>query len=438
MGKSGILAPERSYGYGRDVVEERAEGEPDWLAARRFEAWNVWEATPLPTTRGEDWRYTDPKLLKWNAVKVADASVAGTPEEARTRVDGFTAAARVVQVGASIATIELDPELERRGVLLMDLLAAAREHPDLVREHLGTRAAPPSVGKFAALNGALWTGGIFLYVPAGVRIDDPIRILRWIDEPGLAYFPRTLVIAAEGSRVGVVEEFASPDFTETAFSNGVVEVYASTGAQVQYVGLQQWGRGVKHLATQRTVAGRDASLDTLVVNLGGDVARVDLSASLEGPGARSDMLGLYFGQGRQHFDHFTRQEHRVPHAASDLLYKGGLDGESRAIFRGLIKVFPKAQRTDAYQTNRNLLLSRTAQATSLPNLEIEADDVRCSHAATVGQLDEDELFYIMSRGIPRREAERLVVFGFFGDVLQRLPMPEVVRELRAAIEKKIG
>jgi Fe-S cluster assembly protein SufD len=220
--------------------------------------------------------------------------------------------------------------------------------------------------------------------------------------------------------------------------NGVVEVIAAASAHVQYVALQRWGRGVKHLSAQRTVAQRDANLDTLVVNLGADVARVDLAASLEGPGARSDMLGLYFGSGSQHFDHNTRQDHRVPHAQSDLLYKGALDDEAHAVFRGIIKVFPKAQRTDAYQTNRNLLLSRDANSTSLPNLEIEADDVRCSHAATVGQLDEEELFYIMSRGIPRNVAERLVVFGFFGEVLERLPLPGVVEELRTAIEKKLG
>jgi Fe-S cluster assembly protein SufD len=207
---------------------------------------------------------------------------------------------------------------------------------------------------------------------------------------------------------------------------------------VQYVAVQQFGRGVRHLSMQRTVAKRDANLDTLVVNLGASVARVDLGASLEGPGARSDLLGLYFARDDQHFDHETRQDHKVPHASSDLLYKGALDGKSRAIFRGLIKVWPGAQRTDAYQTNRNLILSRQAEATSLPNLEIEADDVRCSHAATVGHLDKEELFYIMSRGIPRREAERLVVFGFYGDVLERLPLPGVVRELREAIESRIG
>jgi Fe-S cluster assembly protein SufD len=179
-------------------------------------------------------------------------------------------------------------------------------------------------------------------------------------------------------------------------------------------------------------------VDTLVVNLGASVARIDLAASLDGPGARSDMLALYFGRDDQHFDHNTRQEHRVPHASSDLLYKGALTDRAHAVFRGLIKVYPKAQRTDAYQTNRNLILSRSAEAVSLPNLEIEADDVRCSHAATVGQLDAEELFYIMSRGISRADAERLVVFGFLGEVLDRLSLPEVVDELRRAIEERIA
>jgi len=439
LGKSAVLDVERSYGYGREDVEARSQEEPGWLRERRLEAFEVWERTPLPTTRSEEWRYTDPKLLKWNAVKLADGTdPASSADAAEARVAGKDAAGTVIQIGASAAEFRLDPELAARGVVLMDLSAAAREHETLIREHLGTRAVTPESGKFAALNGALWSGGVFLHVPRGVQIEHPIRVVRWIDEAGLAYLPRTLVVAEDGARVGLIEEFASPDLEEPAFSCGAVEIVAATAAQVHYVALQRWGQGVRHMSTQRTIAGRDAKLDTLIVNLGGSVARVDLMAALEGPGARSDMLGLYFGHGDQHFDHETRQEHRVPHASSDLLYKGGLDGESRAVFRGLIKVFPKAQRTDAYQTNRNLILSRTAQATSLPNLEIEADDVRCSHAATVGQLDEDELFYIMSRGIPRREAERLVVFGFFGDVLDRLPLPDVVRELRAAIEAKIG
>jgi Fe-S cluster assembly protein SufD len=393
---------------------------------------------PLPTTRLEEWRYTDPKKLSWNAVQ----SIAGVPspetaQRARARLGDREFAGRVVQADGRIVHVELDEELRGRGVIVSDLATAAHEHAALVEAHFG-RATPAGSGKFAALNTALWSAGVFVYVPRGVRIEKPIRIVRWIEEANAAYFPRTLVVAADGSQVGVVEELASPDFASPVFSCGVIEVIAGTAAEVQHVVLQQWGRGVRHLSTQRTIAGRDANLDTLVVNLGGTVARVDLAASLEGPGARSDMLGLYFAHEDQHFDHNTRQDHRVPHASSDLLYKGALTDRSRAVFRGLIKVFPKAQRTDAYQTNRNLILSRSAEATSLPNLEIEADDVRCSHAATVGHLDDEELFYIMSRGIARAEAERLVVFGFLGEVLDRLPLPGVVKELRAAIEKKIG
>ncbi len=421
--------------YNRDAVLARAAGEPDWLGEARLAAWDAYESMPLPTTRLEEWRYTDPRLLKWNAMSALAPAQAG-PLEGGWQGTG-TAAGRAVQVDGGIARVELAPGLAERGVVLMDLARAAVEHAGLVREHLGVMA-PPETGKFAALNTALWSAGVFLSVPRGVRIEQPIRITRSITRAGLAFFPRTLVVAGEGSHVAVVEEFTSPDFDQPAFSCGVVELAASTAADVQYVALQQWGRGVRHLSTQRTVAGRDANLDTLVVNLGASVARVDLAAALRGPGSRSDMLGLYFGGEDQHFDHVTRQDHEVGYASSDLLYKGALDDRSRAIFRGIIKVWPGAQRTDAYQTNRNLLLSRKAEATSLPNLEIEADDVRCSHAATVGHLDDEELFYILSRGIPRREAERLVVFGFFGEVLERLPLPDVVNELRSAIEKRIG
>lgn len=430
------MAAEAVGPYTRAAVQSRSAGQPVWLQEQRSAAWTVFAATPVPTTRMEDWRYTDPRLLRWDRVTLPalEGGAAGPPEG--LLADRQTAGT-VTQVNSRIVEATLDEGLRARGVLLMDLATAALQHEDLVRPHLG-RAVSPEVGKFAALNGALWSAGIFLYVPRGIRIEEPIRVIRWVDQAGAAYFPRTLLVVEDGAQVGFVEEFVSPDFTEPLFSGGAVEVFARTAAQVRYVALQRWGKAVRHLSTQRTSAGRDAKLDTLVVNLGASVARVDLEASLEGPGARSDMLGLYFGQGKQHFDHQTRQDHRVAHASSDLLYKGGLDDAARAIFRGLIKVYPNAQRTDAYQTNRNLILSRRAEATSLPNLEIEADDVRCSHAATVGHLDDEELFYIMSRGVPRREAERLVVFGFFGEVLDRLPMPGVVQELRRAIEAKIG
>jgi Fe-S cluster assembly protein SufD len=216
-----------------------------------------------------------------------------------------------------------------------------------------------------------------------------------------------------------------------------VEVLARDGAQVQYVALQRLGRGVFYQSQQRTLAGRDSKLDTLNVSLGASVTRVDLDARLNGPGATSEMLGLYFGDRDQHFDHNTSQDHRAPNTSSDLLYKGALDDRSRSAFRGIIRVRPGAQQTDAYQTNRNLLLSDEARADSLPNLEIEADDVKCSHAATVGELDSEAKFYLMSRGLTRTQAERLVVLGFLGEVLGRLPLGGVVDKVTRAIEAKL-
>ena len=235
-----------------------------------------------------------------------------------------------------------------------------------------------------------------------------------------------------------MDEIVSPDFESTTLVNTAVELFSRGGAQVQYVSLQRMGRGGFYMASQRTLAERDSTLDTLNVALGGSVGRVDLNAQLLGAGANSDMLGLYFGDDDQHFDFNTSQDHVAPDARSDLLYKGALDGSARGVFRGIIRVHKGAQGTDAYQTNRNLILSDDAVATSLPNLEIGADDVRCSHGATVGQLDAESLFYLMSRGLRREQAERLVVLGFLGEVLNRLPLGGVTEKVTNAIKAKLG
>lgn len=245
-------------------------------------------------------------------------------------------------------------------------------------------------------------------------------------------------MAERESQVSLVDEVLSDDFERQTLYSSAVELLAMDAAQVQYVSLQRMGRGAFHLTQQRTLAHRDSTLDTLNVNLGATTARVDLNAQLLGPGANSDMLGLYFADGDQHFDMSTSQDHVAPNARSDLLYKGALDGKGRSVFRGVIKVHEQAQGTDAYQTNRNLLLSDDSRADSLPNLEIEADDVRCSHGATVGQLDAEGLFYIMSRGLPRERAERLVVLGFLGEVMSRLPLGGVVDKVTRAIEGKLA
>ena len=431
------MAPKGVKTIQRDEALTRSDGHPDWLRELRSEAIQAFESLEYPTRKLEEWRYTEVSQLDLESVRPAPAEPEqAVPAEARAMLEGKKAAAKLLFVGETLAEIEVDPALIERGVIVQDLATAAAEHPDLVRRHLGS-AVEMDADKLAALNGSLWRTGVFVHVPRGVQVEEPVRVARWLPESGVAVFPRTLIVADEQTHVAYIDEFGSPDFDEPTLSLGAVEVIAADAADVQYVALQQWGAGVRHYSVQRTIANKDANLDTLVVNLGADVARVDLNARLEGPGARSDMLGLYFARGKQHFDHNTRQDHVSANAVSDLLYKGALYDEAKTVFRGIIRVFPGAQRTDAYQTNRNLLLSEDAESVSLPNLEIEADDVKCSHGATVGQLDEEEMFYLRSRGLTKEQAERLVIFGFFGEVLDRLPLPSVVEELRTAIESKI-
>ncbi|MEX2528264.1 MAG: Fe-S cluster assembly protein SufD [Gemmatimonadota bacterium] len=427
-----------------DTVELSGSGDPEWLMERRRQAWEIYEQTPMPTTKLEEWRYTDlSKTLKLDSLEAVERNRRTVPPDQlpesvqQTMAADQAAAGRVVVLDGTVVHVDLSSELAAKGVKLASLRDAVERFPDLVRDHLAVAALPPEEGKFQALNAALWTDGVLLHVPRGVRLERPVRVTRHVSEAGKAVFSRTLIVADEASQVSFVEEVISPNLDAQSLVSSAVEIIAKDGAQLQYVGLQRMGRGAFALSQQRTLAYRDSTLDTLNVSLGASVARVDLHARLLGPGANSDMLGLYFGDDDQHFHHNTGQDHVAGNARSDLLYKGALDGKSRAVFRGVIKVHKGAQRTDAYQTNRNLLLSGSARADSLPNLEIEADDVRCSHGATVAELDAEHLFYLMSRGISRDIAERLVVMGFLGEVLSKLPLQGVVEKVSEAIRLKL-
>ncbi|HEU4452989.1 MAG TPA: Fe-S cluster assembly protein SufD [Longimicrobium sp.] len=434
--------------FTRDQVEilSARKGEADWVREARLAAYEEFAAQPMPQRSAEDWRYTYARLnkaLDLEALAFAEergplGGIDALPEGLRALVDGGgEAAARLGQVDGSLVWREMPEELAAQGVIFTSLENAVREHPELVRGRLGAALAPDA-GKFAAMNAAFWTAGLFVYVPKDVKIALPLRTWRWMGDAGTAVFGRTLVVAEAGAEVSVVDELGSTDFGRAALHVGAAEIFAEEGAKVIYVASQRFGRGVLHLQTDRLSAGRDAKITTLYSTLGSDVTRADVRCTLREPGSHVDMLGIYIGQGAQHFDHETLQDHVAPHASSNLLFKGALDDESRSVFRGLIRVHPKAQRTDAYQTNRNLVLSAQARADSLPNLEIQADDVRCSHAATVGQLDQEEVFYLLSRGIPKGEAVRLVVFGFFSEVLDQLPLDGVRRELLGAVERKLA
>ncbi len=429
----------------RGAVDSVSSGEPEWLAERRGAAWDVYERTPMPTTRLEQWRYTDlKKTLDLEALALSAAEAAPdrmeewpVPLREAMALDRDDASGHIVFIDGHVVHTDVDANLADKGVVLLSLHEAVRERPELLEQYLATKAVPPEEGKFAALNAALWTDGVLLHVPRGVHLEKPVRVTRWFNESGVATFSRTLIVADAASHVSYVDEMLSDNLEAQSLISVAVEVLARDGAQVQYVSIQRLGKGAFYQSVQRTLAERDAKLDTLNVALGGSVTRVDLNARLIGPGADSDMLGLYFGDGDQHFDFNTSQDHVAREATSDLLYKGALDESSRAVFRGIIRVHKGAQKTDAYQTNRNLLLSPHARADSLPNLEIEADDVKCSHGASVGELDAEAKFYLMARGLTRTMAERLVVLGFLGEVLSRLPMGGVSSKVQHVIERKL-
>ncbi|MGH2753634.1 MAG: Fe-S cluster assembly protein SufD [Actinomycetota bacterium] len=394
----------------RDAVERlsTALGEPGWLTERRGQAFDVYDKLELPDPKGEEWRYVD--------VRDFDFSLFDVP-----------------RVGLQAA--DAPDDLAAKGVVFTSLRTAVREHPDLLRDHFFTDV-PLDEHKFTALHGAFFSEGSLLYVPKNVEIELPLEVLHTV-APGGSVFPHTTIVVGENASATLVDTFKSDDADEPSICASVVEIEAKRGATVNYISLQQWGRDVSHFQTQRFTGHRDSTVRSLAVNLGAAFARTQVESVLKGEGSFSEMLGLYFADSDQHFAQRTLQWHEGPHATSDLLYKGALKERSKSEYSGLIKVLKGAQGTDAYQANRNLVLSEDALARSIPQLEIEANEVRCTHGATVSPVEEEHLFYLMSRGIDRVTAQKLIVFGFFGEVLDRIRVPSVRDELSDAISRKV-
>jgi Fe-S cluster assembly protein SufD len=410
-----------------------------FVEGTRKQAFGEFLALPIPSQETEEWRYTDLEDLDLDLRPFAEG---GGPEAVNEH--GVLAAAAVageraglqIQRNSEVISTQLVDGLADKGVWFGDLDRAALERPELVEPYLhGLVATDRST--FTALHGAFRTGGTLLYVPRDLRIELPIQTLTYVDADGAAVFPRTLLVADVGSEVTFIDRYASP-VLGGALSDAVVEIYVGDGARVRYVAIQEYGDGVTHLSVQRARVGRDADLRTLGVAFGASLARAEVETVLDGEGGRSEMLGVYFGDGDQHIDHRSIQDHVGSRTSSDLLYKGAMRDRSNAIYTGTVVIEPGAHLCDAYQTNRNILLSEEARAHSVPNLEILTNDpTRCGHAASVGPVGEDELFYLMSRGIPREEAERLVVFGFFNEVLDRVDIPEIRDGLVASIEAEL-
>ena len=428
------------------MTRPKTVGGPEMLVKKREAAWDEYLSLPMPTRKTEEWRYTDLSKLdpdsfeRINAVDRHDDPVAtdDLPRVVREILSGDNLlSGTLIELDATVARLELAEEAAKAGVIFAPIDRLAEQHPELIERFLFSSDVAPMERKLWTLHVAALSGGYVMYVPKNVRVEHPVHVIRWLSESGSMLSTHSLIIVERGAEVTVIDEFLSDDLDGDSLSLNGVEVFGGEGALVNYLALQRFGSGVKHFSMQHANTPRDCTLNSFNVSLGADLSRCDVTSHLLGPGSDSEMLALWFGGRDQHFDYHTLQHHAASHAHSDLLFKGALTDRAESVFRGLIRVDEDAQLTDAYQTNRNLLLSADSKATTLPSLEISADDVRCSHGATVGQVDEHQLFYLTSRGLTRDQAERLLVFGFFGEVLARMPVESVRDRMTDAIERKI-
>ncbi|MGH9224559.1 MAG: Fe-S cluster assembly protein SufD [Acidimicrobiales bacterium] len=386
----------------------------------------------LPTEAEEIWRYSRISELDLDRFRPAPAADApGVPAALQPVVDAASPfAALLVVRNGQVTHAQLDSALAERGLYVGDLPGSADGD-----DALGA-VALASTDAFTQLNAAFLPGAATVRVPAGMAVERPILIVHWLDGDGVAAFPRTVVQAGADSEVTVVEHQGSAPGV-TAFTDPVVELDVAAAARMRYLNVQDLGDRVWQVGYQASRVGRDATLQSAVIALGGDYARVRTDSVITDKGATSNLTAVYFADGDTMHDFRTLQDHAGPASTSDLLFKGAVQDRAQAVYSGLIRVRKDAPGTNAFQTNRNLVLSDGAGAKSVPNLEIENNDVRCSHATAVGPIDEEQLYYLESRGVPPEAAERLIVLGFFGEVLDRLPLPTLVAAVKAAVAEKV-
>ncbi|MCC7087080.1 MAG: Fe-S cluster assembly protein SufD [Pirellulales bacterium] len=440
------MATAISTGFSKEAFESflAERNEPDWLTAARRAAWQAFEALPLPSRADEEWMRTDIRLFRLEKfhLPLADAAI-----EIRASSSSIHAPllSHGVELGGQVASVDsrcipatLNSKWAKQGVLFGSLDEMVRTHGELIRPQL-YRAVELHADKFAALHAAAWSGGTLLYVPKGVVIDEPLHTLASLT-PGAVDFSHLLVVLDEGAEATLLTETAGgamADQVETGLHCGAIELIVGCGAKLRYVNLQNWGTGVWHFAHQQAIVEAGGQLQWTIGALGSRLAKVNQHVTLAGEEAEAQVNGVMFTEGKQHLSYHTLQHHQAPSCKSDLLYKGALQDQSRVVWRGMIKVDRGAQKTDGYQRNDNLMLSNRARADSIPGLEILADDVRCTHGATTGRVDDEMIFYAQCRGLTRKEATRMVVAGFFQQVFDRITIDSVREALGEAIGRRI-
>jgi len=409
--------------------------QPEWLARKRRAAWEKFGELPFPRG-GEEWRRTDLRSFKLDRYDMPHLPPPEVDLPDALLCQGIDPAGRVITIDSLLVHEELDPAYRRQGVLFGSLDDLLLKHGDLLRPHLLSRAVDPCYDKFAALHAACWQGGTLVYVPRGVAVEQPLHAFSTLS-PGGVDLGHALIVLEEGAQATVISETASTEAGADGLHCGAIEILLAPGAHLRYVNLQNWSDGVWHFAHQKALVDRDASLQWTIGALGARLAKVNQHVALTGEGAEAQVNGVMFTEGRQHLAYHTLQHHETPHGHSDLLYKGAMQDRSRMVWRGMIKVDPDAQKTDAYQRNDNLMLSEQARTDSIPGLEIEADDVKCSHGATAGRVDDEQVFYAQSRGLTREEAVRMIVTGFFQQVFDRITIESVREALGQAIARRV-
>jgi Fe-S cluster assembly protein SufD len=406
---------------------------PAWWMERKRSAYARFEALPMPSRTDEGWRFSNLSGIRLEGFAPSAAALppTGTPHAALA----VECAAKLVFLNGRPAAM---PEATlANGVTVSTLSEALARHPELLREHFMAQPQKLGSAKFAALHEAFVEDGAFIHVPRGVDVEKPIIVVHAASGSGTAVFPHTLVIAEDNARVTVIDYFVSED-EGRQFACGANDLYAGHGAKIAYAAAQCWSLETLSLQFNSTVVRRDARVQSLNVHLGARQARHESLSQLQAPGGFSEMLAVTVASGAREFDQRTLQIHQAPNTKSDLLYKNALLDKSRTIFSGLIVVDPDAQKTDAYQSNRNLMLSDDAESNSLPGLEIQANDVRCTHGATSSRIDPEQEFYLKSRGIPPKAANELLIFGFFEEVLNRLESEELRAALRTLIRARFN
>ena len=423
------------------VREISASGsEPDWLAAHRLDSLARHAALPAPALTDERWRRTDLRGLDPAAFTAASRN--GQPDATATAANSLLAGVEFggqnVQADWWHQANSLAADLQAAGVIFTSMEAAVRDHPDLVRKSLTGEPTETSLEKFEALQSALWRGGNFLYVPDGVEIELPLHSLLWMTQSDISTQVQTSVIVGKRARVQFVDEQASETASSPAIAGARIDAYIDDGGTLDYACVQDWGLHTAAFKTVRARLGRDANFNYVEFAMGAGLVKSFVEGTMPEPGASLEMWGLSLLDGRRHIDNETHQHHIADHTFSNLLYKGVLRERGRSVFYGMITIDDTAGQSNSYQANNNLLLSKEARADSIPGMEIKTYDVRCTHGATISRVDEEELYYLQSRGFTRAQAEWLAVRGYVGPVLDRLKNEPVRDAVEAAVLARAG